>query len=114
MRYYKEKTIKTEAELKKEVEEKEGGSSENGDVKKEEDKSEPKLVWIRKFKGSILVVFKTVEQAKAILEDNTMIFLSTPIVSFMNIEKRSLTITVAGPSPTKLFLPTNQLCISYN
>jgi lupus La protein len=85
MRYYKEKTIKTEAEIKKEKEEKQGLSSENGDVKtengaeqKSEEKSEPQLVWIRKFKGSIFVICKTVEQAKKVLEED-IVFNSTPI-----------------------------------
>lgn len=87
MRYYKEKTIKTEAELKKEREAKQGISSENGvkveatDAKASEDKSEPQLVWIRKFKGSIFVVFKTVELAKKLLDESNIEFKGATIVS---------------------------------
>lgn len=86
MRYYKEKTIKTEAELKKEREEKQGISSENGAKAeatdaKSEDKSEPQLVWIRKFKGSIFVVFKTVELAKKLLDETSIDFKGATIVS---------------------------------
>ncbi|CAL8073220.1 unnamed protein product [Orchesella dallaii] len=91
MRYYKEKTIKTEAEIKKEREEKQGEAdnvkqenegettAKNGAPDATAEKSEPQLVWIRKFKGSILVVFKTVEQAKKVLDDTDIVFRNTPI-----------------------------------
>jgi len=81
----KKKTIKTEAEIKKEQEEKQGengeGKAENGDEQKSADKSEsePQLVWIRKFKGSVFVVFKTVEQAKKVMEDSSIVFNGSPI-----------------------------------
>lgn len=93
MRYYKEKTIKTEAEIQKEREEKEAEikkeegkdevKQENGDgAEKKTDgaSSEPQLVWIKKFKGSIFVSCKTIEHAKKILED-TIVFHGAPIVS---------------------------------
>lgn len=87
MRYYKEKTIKTDAEIKKEQAEKEGATSENGaaaastDTKASEAKSEePQLVWVRKFKGSIFVVFKTVELAKKVLDEPSIEFKGVTIV----------------------------------
>lgn len=89
MRYYKEKTIKTEAEIKKEQEEKQGIKEENGgeakDAKKPEASSEPQLVWVKKFKGSIFVVFKTIEQAKKLLEDE-IVYKGLSIVSWSALE----------------------------
>jgi hypothetical protein len=70
MRHYKEKTIETEVK-------KEEGQSENGSAPA---KVEPKIVFVRKFKGSIFVVFKTPEQAQKVLEEE-ITHLGTPIVS---------------------------------
>jgi len=70
MRYYKEKTIETE-------EQKSEGA--NGSTPK----AVPKVVWVRKFKGSIFVVFKTPEQAKKLLAEEIN-FMGNVIVSYPN------------------------------
>jgi hypothetical protein len=84
MRYYKEKILladepKQETEVKeepkKEVEEgaqaESPEKSENGSRKRKYEAIEDKIAWVKKFKGSIFVVFKTEEQAKAALADIT-------------------------------------------
>lgn len=62
MRWYKEKEFDNTAP-----------EGENGSA-------EGKVVWVKKFKGSILVAFKTVDQAKAFMEKEDITYMGNKIV----------------------------------
>jgi len=73
MRYYKEKTIVCKPQAKA------------SDNESEKDKNavetapQPEIIWIRKFKGSIFVVFKTVENAKVLLDEADLMYKGTSV-----------------------------------
>lgn len=88
MRWYKEKTFETgPAGVKKEtgdavkVETDAAGDAIKVETAAEsDDLATGKVVWVKKFKGSILVVFKNVELAEKCLKDKDLVFKGNTIV----------------------------------
>lgn len=77
MRWYKEKTF----EVAKSANGTDGEKTEEGAPKESEEGGEGVVVWVKKFKGSILVVFKSVELATKFLQETNIVFKGNNIVS---------------------------------